>query len=131
MALIKCPECGKEISSLAKSCPNCGCPIEKMKTSGTVKIKLPNIELGTVGLFSSRKATVETSGGKILWEGQHGQTAIFEIKQPTSVVIDLGKWANPFSGKVEPRKKYNCVQDMGIHWKATYRLAEVDVIDSD
>ena len=28
MALIKCPECGKEISDLAKSCPNCGFPIE-------------------------------------------------------------------------------------------------------
>ena len=29
MALIKCKECGKEISSKAKSCPNCGCPIEE------------------------------------------------------------------------------------------------------
>lgn len=28
MALIKCPECGKEISDKASSCPNCGCPIE-------------------------------------------------------------------------------------------------------
>lgn len=28
MALIKCPECGKEISDKAKSCPHCGCPIE-------------------------------------------------------------------------------------------------------
>ena len=27
MALIKCPECGKEISDQASSCPNCGCPI--------------------------------------------------------------------------------------------------------
>ena len=27
MALIICPECGKEISSKASSCPNCGCPI--------------------------------------------------------------------------------------------------------
>lgn len=27
MALIKCPECGKEISSRATSCPNCGFPI--------------------------------------------------------------------------------------------------------
>ncbi|MEE1493107.1 MAG: hypothetical protein UGF45_14175 [Massilioclostridium sp.] len=26
MALITCPECGKEISDLANSCPNCGCP---------------------------------------------------------------------------------------------------------
>lgn len=26
MALIKCSECGKEISDKANSCPNCGCP---------------------------------------------------------------------------------------------------------
>ena len=29
MALIKCPECGKEISDKASNCPNCGCPIEQ------------------------------------------------------------------------------------------------------
>ena len=29
MALIKCPECGKEISSEAVSCPNCGHRIKK------------------------------------------------------------------------------------------------------
>lgn len=29
MALIKCEECGKEISDKAKACPFCGCPIEK------------------------------------------------------------------------------------------------------
>ena len=27
MALITCPECGKEISSQASSCPNCGAPM--------------------------------------------------------------------------------------------------------
>jgi len=27
MSLIKCPECKKEISDTAASCPNCGCPI--------------------------------------------------------------------------------------------------------
>lgn len=29
MALIKCPECGKEISDKAANCLNCGCPIGK------------------------------------------------------------------------------------------------------
>lgn len=29
MALIKCPECGKEISDKAESCPNCGNPIHQ------------------------------------------------------------------------------------------------------
>lgn len=28
MALIKCPECGREISDKAVSCPGCGCPVE-------------------------------------------------------------------------------------------------------
>lgn len=27
MALIKCPECGREISDKAVSCPGCGCPV--------------------------------------------------------------------------------------------------------
>ena len=27
MALIKCPECGKEVSDKAASCPNCGYPL--------------------------------------------------------------------------------------------------------
>lgn len=27
MSLIECPECKKEISDKASSCPNCGCPI--------------------------------------------------------------------------------------------------------
>ena len=29
MALIKCKECGHEISDKASACPHCGCPIEK------------------------------------------------------------------------------------------------------
>lgn len=28
MALIRCVDCGKEVSDRAKVCPNCGCPIE-------------------------------------------------------------------------------------------------------
>jgi uncharacterized membrane protein YvbJ len=31
MALIKCKECGKEVSSEAKNCPNCGYPITSTK----------------------------------------------------------------------------------------------------
>jgi uncharacterized membrane protein YvbJ len=27
MAMIKCPECGKDVSSKAPACPNCGNPV--------------------------------------------------------------------------------------------------------
>ena len=30
MALIKCTECGHEVSDKASMCPNCGCPIESL-----------------------------------------------------------------------------------------------------
>ncbi len=32
MALINCPECGKEVSDKATTCPNCGCPINSSIT---------------------------------------------------------------------------------------------------
>ena len=31
MALIKCPECGKEISEYSSFCIGCGCPMKKIK----------------------------------------------------------------------------------------------------
>lgn len=33
MALINCPECGKQISNNAENCPNCGYPINKKNYS--------------------------------------------------------------------------------------------------
>lgn len=32
MSLIKCPECGKEVSSLAENCPGCGYPLAEQTT---------------------------------------------------------------------------------------------------
>lgn len=37
MALIKCPECGQEISDTAKTCPNCGYPIQKKEKHISIK----------------------------------------------------------------------------------------------
>jgi len=37
MALINCPECKKEISDKAQSCPHCGCPINAIKVEQTRK----------------------------------------------------------------------------------------------
>lgn len=36
MALIKCPECGKEISDKARACPNCGYPIAKLNDKDSI-----------------------------------------------------------------------------------------------
>ena len=35
MALIKCTECGKEISDKATACPHCGCPMTEISNKRT------------------------------------------------------------------------------------------------
>ena len=90
-----------------------------------------NVVEGMVGLFSSRRAAVTDSRGKLLWEGKHGENASFTVDGPTDIVIDLGSWANKIEGTVQPRRKYSLVQDRGMHMLATFRLTEVDVIDAD
>ncbi|MDY4027897.1 MAG: zinc ribbon domain-containing protein [Butyrivibrio crossotus] len=70
MALIKCPECGKEVSSSAKSCPNCGHPIspstEKVVEKTVVKEKKKRGCLSTILLFIVIIAVIGAlaSGGK-------------------------------------------------------------------
>lgn len=41
MALIKCPECGKDVSTAADSCPHCGFPIKKETSKPAEKVEKP------------------------------------------------------------------------------------------
>lgn len=133
MALITCPECGETVSSRAAACPKCGCPINIPKADNRVRIAIPNTEAlggqGLINAFIAKDAFVR-SGSRVLWQGKHGMLAVFEISSPTDIVVDLGKWANPTSGRVVPGHRYQLVEDQGVHWKATFRLSEIDVVDS-
>lgn len=42
MALIKCSECGNRVSDLAKSCPNCGAPINE--NENTIEFTSKNLK---------------------------------------------------------------------------------------
>lgn len=39
MALIECPECGKDISDRAIACPNCGNPMGQPISEQKIKVK--------------------------------------------------------------------------------------------
>lgn len=45
MALINCPDCNHSVSSIAKTCPNCGYPMENSKVIATAvhELKASNI----------------------------------------------------------------------------------------
>ncbi len=49
MALIKCPECNKEVSDRAMSCPSCACPLERAVTTGAPGKKWTWFKVGSLG----------------------------------------------------------------------------------
>lgn len=48
MALIKCPECGKEVSDKSEKCIHCGCPIKKNTINNHSNLTLKKIGIGFV-----------------------------------------------------------------------------------
>lgn len=78
MALIKCPECGKQISDKASSCPSCGCPIASQATS--IKVR---------ALSDDRKVKymIFLSGGRELARVPIGAVATINISRPTRITI--------------------------------------------
>ena len=54
MAMIKCPECGKEVSDKAKNCPNCGTPID-------TKVYCPSCGSSNVSVISGASKAVSVA----------------------------------------------------------------------
>lgn len=83
MALIKCEECGKEISDRAAACPNCGCPVE-CKKQIVEKVARPNADKkrstpATICLFISHLLGFAYSLYSIIyWSTATSGTAGFE-----------------------------------------------------
>ena len=80
MALIKCPDCGKQISDKAGACPNCGCPIANRPT--TVKIKCLSDDRHV-------KRMVFTIGGRRVVETPIGSVATITVNQPTTREVSI------------------------------------------
>ncbi|MBD5083707.1 MAG: hydrogenase maturation nickel metallochaperone HypA [Clostridiales bacterium] len=118
MALIKCFDCGKEISDRAGICPFCGCPISELLESGeTVKIKpLPVVNEERMPLdvpigAGDQKVSI-SSNGKVIWQGRAGDVAELSFVQPTNIDIKyhMSVWRGGAkgSGVIDPaqRKTY-------------------------
>lgn len=58
MSLIKCPECGKEISDKAGVCPNCGCPIDNMDEKNVNETEENSEGITDKGKKSSKKGLI-------------------------------------------------------------------------
>ena len=78
MALINCPECEKQVSDLAVSCPNCGCPIAKKEEYVLVKLELAD---------STQSVSILAEDETVIWTGRSGEVAQIGLEGPTNVII--------------------------------------------
>ncbi len=91
MALKKCKECGKEISSKAKKCPNCGAPIKKQISTGSGCLIIILFVLFIGWIFSSfdtpsstsSNSTVSTSSKKWFQGGNLHKATLAQWKSAT------------------------------------------------
>ena len=138
MAMIKCPECGKDVSDKAASCIHCGSPIRVDKS---VKIKMPYDRTGALG-NKACEAELHCEG-KTLWSGITGGVANFEIQSESATANLLIKKAYTgglsfkdftISGTVRQGKRYEVKMTrnaiLGDPTKAEWVFSEIDVIDS-
>lgn len=146
MALIKCPECGQEVSDKAAACPRCAYPIAQFASASEVtmgntspvgstssKKKIVRIKLSVIA-DSSHKVNIFDENDETLWTGRSGQVAEFPIDDPTKVTIRYGgpMFGPTVSGVIDPEKglKYNVVY-VSRFLGGDLVLQRVDVIDSD
>lgn len=126
MALIKCPECGKEISDKANTCINCGCPIAEIRVSGTVAIAI-NVP-AIVKIY-----VIDMKTRKELWCGNSGSVARFDVEKETEIsIVGVLEKNYPERGTkavVSGGKKYEYKQ-LKTFWSTQYTLNEIDVFDS-
>lgn len=131
MALIKCPECGKEVSERANACPVCGYPIADAKNFGRIRIKLGMYN----GVGGTQPVTI-SKNNEIIWTGNSGQVAEIEINEPTDVNIKYDlvpmHYGGFVVGRIDPEKsnKYAVSIRQGF-FKTVLTFQMVDIIDSE
>ena len=79
MSIITCPECGKDVSSLAMMCPSCGYPISQIiGTDNSQNPKLTNTVNNSVPNASSISALVERAIAYYNSEDYKGAFPLFQ-----------------------------------------------------
>ena len=126
MALIKCPECGKEVSDKAQTCINCGCPLAGINPAGPVSVAVNGSGMVQMYIFNMEN-------GQVLWSGRNGEIARFNVEKETEIsVIGSMEKRHPERGakavvRGGRRYEYKMLQSF---WGGKYVINEIDVIDS-
>lgn len=131
MALIKCPECGKEVSSKANACIHCGYPLTTTKGELIIKGKrLPGVLIQHVYFLYK--------DGNLFDEVLPGEIKRYTVDKPFYLILGHKKGGflnaavrDSKPVKIESNKITRLEASYGQGFMPSYFLSEVDIIDSE
>jgi ribosomal protein L7/L12 len=88
MALIKCPECGKEVSDKAPACIHCGYPFQAQPTNITTDNGLKKVVIPCFSENSQKKIPAIKVFREVTGMGLVEAKALVEQKKPYVIVKD-------------------------------------------
>lgn len=119
MALIKCPECGKEMSDQAKACPNCGYKEKKkfpLKTIVKIAIIIVGIAIFIFGYFQ----------GSVLLMNSLSTQVYHEYSSIDSLVYTCNKvTADPRSAYAELHYRHYIYDDKENRYRTKDEITEI------
>jgi predicted amidophosphoribosyltransferase len=127
MALISCKECGKEVSSTAKACPNCGASIQN-QTNNIIRIKIGQHPISPGYPVVIKNAVTKEK----IAEGKSG--GVIEFKSQWQIMITFHSAIGPamLTATVSPANggKYEAVWGQGIFMPRITSCSKIDNIVS-
>lgn len=104
MALIKCPECGTEVSDRALQCIKCGCPLNNVLSNALISFEQTYV--------IRYKCTVICNG--IEYSCKQGESVEVPVSQPTEVQIKISGGNGKTSTVISPGRKYYVTNGGGV-----------------
>lgn len=106
MALITCPECGRQVSDAAQTCPTCGYPIAQ-KADNKIMIRIDRTpQANTAAIVYNAKTNTK------IGQASPGGVIVFESDKPVDIYFaEIGKMLRT---TVYPGKKYLATWHVGM-----------------
>ena len=127
MALIKCPECGREVSDRAQACPQCGCPIAAVPVSTPqLQSRAVSVSFPDTPTLMKMKCKVWDSTGNVIAECREGGVATFSCNETMTIKVGVPmKYFNKPEITVSPGDRLRVYDKLG---KALCGVSKVDVV---
>lgn len=102
MALIKCPECGTEVSDKAATCPKCAYPIKQSAEEQIVEMSFDCVS----GQVFNNSCYVYGLDGSTLGQCRQGDTISIKCTSPMTVKVKMSGCFGQPTVEVHPGKMY-------------------------